>query len=150
MGRIRRWWVLGLFAVSGGAVSLAALVVPATAGAQITSLSVSVGNLQAQGTEVPMQVAFQCNDPSLDVAFVGANLTQVSGHKLAQGSGSFGFPDNVPCDSTFSVAFTVRAQGAFAYKQGNAMVSVDVLLFDPAADNFPFETFTQTTRLRTK
>jgi hypothetical protein len=149
MGRIRRWWVLGLFAVSGGAVLLAALVVPATAGAQISSLSVTVGALQAQGTEVPIQVDFQCNDPSLDLSFVGARLTQVSGHKLAQGSDSFGFNDP-PCDSSFSVPFTVTAQGAFAFKRGNVTVSVDVLLFDPTADNFQIETFTQTTRLRTK
>jgi hypothetical protein len=98
---------------------------------------------------------------SFDLGLIGHHAPKRSGrarrdrrhlkfYELRDNLGSFGFPANVPCDSTFSVAFTVRAQGAFAYKQGNAMVSVDVLLFDPAADNFPFETFTQTTRLITK
>ena len=126
------------------------LLVPATAGAQVSSLSVTVGHLQAQGTEVPVQVDFQC-DPGFDFAFVDASLIQVSGHKLAQGSGAFFPAEDLPCESSpFSVEFTVTASGAFAFKEGNAMASVEVVVFDPTTDNFFGDTFTQTTRLTKK
>jgi hypothetical protein len=133
------------------ATATLALVGPATAGAN-TSISVSVGHLLAQGTEVPMQVEVQC-DPGFDFAFVDANLTQVSGHKLAQGSGAFFSTDNpgTPCASSpISTTFTVTATGAFAFKEGDATASFDVVLFDPTTDSFVDTIFTQTTRLTKK
>jgi hypothetical protein len=133
------------------ATATLALVVPATAGAN-TSISVSIGHLLAQGTEVPMQVDVTC-DPGFDFAFVEASLTQVSGHKLAQGSGAFFSPGNpgTPCASSpISTTFTIGANGAFTFKEGDATASFDVVLVDPTTDNFFDNNFTQTTRLTKK
>jgi hypothetical protein len=64
-------------------------------------------------------------------------VTQVSGHKLAQGSGSFtnAFP-GVPCTgASETVTVQVPASGGFAFKSGRkAIASADLTLFDPVSD----------------
>ena len=65
-------------------------------------------------------------------------MTQVSGHKLAQGSGSFvnNFP-GVPCTgASETVTVNVNVSGGFAFKHGNkALGSADLTLFDPVSGN---------------
>jgi hypothetical protein len=77
-------------------------------------------------------------DRSLNLAFVTASVAQVSGHKVAQGSNSIfeNFP-GVPCTgSNQIVTITVPTSSSFAFKQGNALESADVTLFDPVSGNF--------------
>jgi hypothetical protein len=141
MMRYMRWGILAATVTLG-------LVVPATAGAQITSISLTGGQLQARGAAVSLQVSVQC-ESGWNFAFVSANVTQVSGHKLAQGSGSFftNFP-GVPCPA--SAAVIVNAAGPFAFKQGTATASADVTVFNPTTEAFDDQTVTQTTRLTKK
>ena len=65
-------------------------------------------------------------------------MTQVSGHKLAQGTGNFenNFP-GVPCTgASETVTVNVNALGGFAFKQGKkALGSADLTLFDPVSQN---------------
>ena len=125
------------------------LVVPATAGAQITSISVTGGQLQAQGAAVSLQVDVQC-DPGWNFAFVDATITQVTGHKLATGFNEFDEPfPGVPCPAS-SGPFPVTATGPFAFKQGSATVSADVFVFNPDTGNLVDQTVTQTMRLTKK
>ena len=63
-------------------------------------------------------------------------MTQVSGHKLAQGAGSFvnNFP-GVPCTgASETVNVQVTAFGSFAFKHGKkALGSADLNLYDPVS-----------------
>lgn len=127
------------------AVAAASFLVPATAVAQINSISVTGGQLVAQGASVALQVTVQC-DPGYNLAFIDANVTQVSGHKLAQGQGFFGanYP-GVPCGTPTNV--TVNASGSVAFKNGNATATVNVTVFNPTTFSFASQTSTQTIRL---
>jgi hypothetical protein len=72
----------------------------------------------------------------LNVAFGDASVTQVSGHKLAKGSGNFvnNFPGVPFPGASETVTVNVNASGAFAFKQGKkALGSADLTLFDPVA-----------------
>ena len=81
--------------------ALALMSSPASAKHRTTSVStqLSIGQVQLGplGASVSVPLTFTC-DPTLNVAFGDASVTQVSGHKLAQGSGFFenDFP-GVPC-----------------------------------------------------
>jgi hypothetical protein len=115
--------------------ALALLSSPASASTLPTQLSIGQVQLGPLGASVSVAVTFTC-DPSLNVAFGDASVTQVSGHKLAQGSGNFvnNFP-GVPCTgASETVTVNVNASGAFAFKQGKkALGSADLTLFDPVA-----------------
>ncbi len=84
-----------------------------------------------------MPLRFTC-DPTLNVAFGDVSVVQVSGHKLAQGTGSFtnAFP-GVPCTGVSEkVTVQVNASGAFAFRKGDkALASADLSLFDPVSGN---------------
>ena len=123
----------------GLAIPLGALVFvssPASASTP-TQLSVSNATLGPLGASVSVTLTLTC-DPSVNVAFGDASVTQVSGHKLAQGSGSFtnSFP-GVPCTGAAeTITVSVNAFGSFAFKNGkNAMASADVTVFDPVSGN---------------
>ncbi len=119
--------------------ALALMSSPASAKHRTTSVTSQLSIGQAQlgplGASVSVPLTFTC-DPTLNVAFGDASVTQVSGHKLAQGSGSFvnAFP-GVPCTGTSeTVTLQVNVFGAFAFKQGKkAIGSADLTLFDPVA-----------------
>jgi hypothetical protein len=102
-----------------------------------TQLSIGQVQLGPLGASVSVPLRFTC-DPTLNVAFGDASVTQVSGHKLAQGTGSFfnNFP-GVPCTgASETVTVQVNATGSFAFKQGKkAIGSADLNLFDPVSGN---------------
>jgi hypothetical protein len=129
---------LGLVATSSvvGALGALALVSsPASAATASVSTQLSIGQVQLGplGASASVLLVFRC-DPSLNVAFGDVSVTQESGHKLAQGVGSFfnNFP-GVPCTgASESVNVQVPDSGGFAFKRGNkSIASVDLNLFDP-------------------
>jgi hypothetical protein len=114
---------------------------PASAAPITTQFSIGSVQLGPLGASVSVQLVFTC-DPSLNVAFGDASVSQVSGHKLAQGSGTFQntFP-GVPCTgASETVTVQVPATGGFAFKSGSkAVASADLNLFDPVSGNItPF------------
>jgi hypothetical protein len=119
--------------------ALALLSSPASASTPLIPTQLSIGQVQLGplGASVSVAVTFTC-DPSLNVAFGDASVTQVSGHKLAQGTGFFqnNFP-GVPCTgASETVTVNVNASGGFAFKHGNkALGSADLTLFDPVSNN---------------
>jgi hypothetical protein len=114
--------------------ALALLTSPASA-ATPTQLSIGQATVGPLGTSVSVPLTFTC-DPTLNVAFGDANVTMVSGHKLAQGAGSFtnAFP-GVPCTgASETITVQVNAFGAFAFKHSNkAIASADLTVFDPVS-----------------
>jgi hypothetical protein len=119
-------------------IALAALAVlssPASASSVPTQVSIGQAKLGPLGASVSVSLTFTC-DPTLNVAFGDASVTQVHGHKLAQGSGSFvnNFP-GVPCTGVSeTVAVQVNASGSFAFKRGDhAIASADFTIFDPVS-----------------
>jgi hypothetical protein len=116
---------------------LALLSSPASASSVPTQLSIGQAQLGPLGASVSVTLTFTC-DPTLNVAFGDASVTQVSGHKLAQGSGSFvnNYP-GVPCTgASETVTLQVNASGSFAFKSGNkAIASADLTVFDPVSGN---------------
>jgi hypothetical protein len=121
--------------VAAAMVTGSVFLVTGTASSQVsTQVSVGSAHLVAKGAQVDVQVTVVC-DPSVNVAFVDATVSQVSGHKLAQGSGSFvnDFP-GVPCTGSPQVVdITVPSFSSFAFKQGRATVNADFSTFDPVA-----------------
>jgi hypothetical protein len=123
----------------GTAITVGVVLFAAVAPASATtppSLSVATTGITNNGLSVNVTLNIVC-DPSLNVAFGDAGVSQVSGHKVAQGTGSFvnNFP-GVPCTgSTQTVALSVPTGTSFAFKQGSASVSADVTLFDPVSGN---------------
>ena len=96
------------------------------------TLSISPTTITNKGLSVSLTLTVVC-DPSLNVAFGNATVSQVSGHKVAQGTGTFenDFP-GVPCTgSAQTVALSVPTSTSFAFKQGNASASANLTLFDP-------------------
>jgi hypothetical protein len=131
-----------------GATVVLALLGPATAAAQITSVSLTAGQLAAQGASVPLQVTVQC-DPGWNFAFATATVTQVSGHRLAQGAGSIFEPfPGVPCGTPANL--TIDDSSPFAFKQGDATANVTVAVFNPATSSLVEQTVTQNIRLTKK
>ena len=116
--------------------ALALLSSPASASIP-TQLLIGQVELGPLGASVSVTLTFTC-DPTLNVAFGDASVTQVSGHKLAQGSGSFenNFP-GVPCTgASETVTLQVNASGAFAFKPSTkAIASADLTVFDPVSGN---------------
>jgi hypothetical protein len=125
-------------------IALSALaLMPSSASAQ-TQLSIGQPKLGPLGASVSVPLTFTCAR-SLNVAFGDVSVTQVSGHKLAQGSGFFvnDFP-GVPCTGV-SETLTVQviAFGGFAFKKGNkALASADLTLFNPVTGNLPTTSIT--------
>ena len=119
--------------------ALALLSSPASASTTLIPTQLSRGPVQLGplGASVSVALTFTC-DPSLNVAFGDASVTQVTGHKLAQGSGFFqnNFP-GVPCTgASETVTVNVTASGGFAFKHGSkAIGSADLNLFDPVSGN---------------
>ena len=129
-------WVVGALGALG---ALALMSSPASAATTAVSTQLSIGRVQLGplGASVSVLIVFTC-DPTLNVAFGDASVTEVSGHKLAQGSGSFSntYP-GMPCTGApETVNVRVNAFGALAFKHGTkATASVDLNLFDPVTDN---------------
>jgi hypothetical protein len=102
-----------------------------------THLSIGQAELGRFGISVSVPLKFTC-DPTLNVAFGDVSVTQVSGHKLAQGSGNFSnaFP-GVPCTGALEkITVQVNASGAFAFRKGDkALGNADLFLFDPVLGN---------------
>jgi hypothetical protein len=117
--------------------ALALLSSPASASTIPTQLSIGQAQLGPLGASVSVTLTFTC-DPTLNVAFGDASVTQVSGHKLVPGVGSFinNFP-GVPCTgASETVTLQVNASGSFAFKQGHkAIASADLTVFDPVSTN---------------
>jgi hypothetical protein len=133
---------LGVVATSSvvGALGAPALMAsPASAATAPISTQLAIGQVQLGplGASVSVPLVFTC-DPGRNVAFAEVSVTQVSGHRLAQG---FGFLENsfpgVPCTGTSeTVNMQATASGAFAFKQGKkATATVDMDLFDPVSSN---------------
>jgi hypothetical protein len=125
-------------------IALSALaLMPSSASAQ-TQLSIGQPKLGPLGASVSVPLTFTCAR-SLNVAFGDVSVTQVSGHKLAQGSGFFvnDFP-GVPCTGVSeTVTVQVSAFGGFAFKKGNkALASADLTLFNPVTGNLPTTSIT--------
>ena len=113
-------------------------LMPSPVSAQIsTQLSIGQPQLGPLGVSVSVPLTFTC-DPTLNVAFGDVSVSQVSGHKLAQGSGFFSndFP-GVPCTgASDTVTVQVSSIGGFAFKHGkHAIASADLTLFDPVSGN---------------
>jgi hypothetical protein len=125
---------------------LAPLSSPASAATASVSTQLSIGQVRLGplGASVSVLVVFRC-DPSLNVAFADANVSQESGHRLAQGFGSFynRFP-GVPCTgASQSVTVPVTDYEGFAFKQGTrVMAGADLNLFDPVSGNLSTTTIT--------
>lgn len=120
------------------AVAFALGIVASPSGAQSISTQVTIGQatLVGKGAQVTVALTAVC-DPSLNIAFGDVTASQVSGHKLAQGTGSFvnNFP-GVPCTGTPEmIDVTVPSGTSFAFKQGNANIAADFTTFDPASGN---------------
>jgi hypothetical protein len=130
------------------AVVAVVLLVPATAIAQITSVSLTGGQLGAQGASVSLQVTVQC-DPAWNFAFADASVVQATGHKLAQGTGSFfsSYP-GVPCGTPANL--TVNDSSPFAFKKGRASATATVTVFNPSTFEFADQTVTQDIRITKK
>jgi len=115
------------------AIATAALAVPSSALAQIDSLSVSDARLGPEGATVAVTLTVQCQ-PGWNIAFGDASVVQATGHKLAQGSGSFfnDFP-GVPCTGApQSRDVTVSSFTSFAFKQGKATATGNLTVFNPS------------------
>jgi hypothetical protein len=117
--------------------AVALLSSPASASSVPTHLSIGQVRLGPLGASVSIRIRFTC-DPTLNVAYGDASVTQVRGHKLgAQGSGSFtnSFP-GVPCTGAAeTVTMQANAFGSFAFKKGTAIASADLTVFDPVSGN---------------
>jgi len=130
-----RLGVVATSSVVGALGALALMSSPASAQTISTQLAIGQVQLGPLGASVSVPLVFTC-DPSLNGAFGDASVTQVSGHKLAQGTGFFEntFP-GLPCTgASETVTVQVPATGSFAFKSGNkATASVDLNLFDPVS-----------------
>jgi hypothetical protein len=114
------------------AVALGVSLAPTVASAQVEQISVGAPRLVYGGAAVVVPLTFTC-DVGFNVAFGDVNVTQVSGHKLAQGFGSFvnDFP-GVPCTGApETITVAVGSASSFAFKQGRATASADVTVFNP-------------------
>ncbi len=122
-------------------IALSALVLISSPASALISTQLSIGQpkLGPLGASVSVPLTFRC-DPSFNVAFGDVFVTQVSGHKLAQGSGFFinDFP-GVRCTGTSqTVTVRVEAFGAFAFKVGKkALAGADLTLFNPVTGDLP-------------
>lgn len=112
----------------------ALLITSSPASAQVTQLKVGVPTLGPLGATLSVRLTFTC-DTALNVAFGDVIVSQVSGHKLAQGVGTFvnAFP-GVPCTGrSEGMTLKVVPVGSFAFKQGRAIEGADLTVFDPVA-----------------
>jgi hypothetical protein len=130
------------------AISVGALVVPASGIAQIRSISIGNATLGPQGASVSLPLTVQC-DPGWNLAFTNASVAQSTGHKLAQGSGFFfeNFP-GVPCSTPVTVTLTVGDTSSFAFKQGKAASTATVTVFNPSTFSFATQTVSQATEIK--
>jgi hypothetical protein len=122
------------------AIATAPVAVPSSALAQVDSLSVSDARLGPEGATVVVTLTVQCQ-PGWNIAFGDVSVAQSSGHKLAQGSGSFAnaFP-GVPCTGApQSQDVTVSTSTSFAYKQGRATAIGNLTVFNPSTSSFVTE-----------
>jgi hypothetical protein len=127
-----------LRAVVVGAFAVAALAVPSSALAQLDSVSVSNVRLGPEGATVTATLTVQCQT-GWNIAFGDVTVAQATGHKLAQGSGSFfnDFP-GVPCTGApQSQDISVQTFTSFAFKQGKAAASGSLTLFNPTTFSLP-------------
>ena len=102
-----------------------------------TKLSIGQTKLGPLGASVVVSLTFTC-DRKVNIAFGDVGVTQVSGHKLTQGSGTFttAFP-GVPCTGrSETMTVQVNASGGFAFRKGKrAIGSADLTVFDPVSGN---------------
>ena len=122
--------------LKGGFVAaLAAVVVlslSSMASAQVNQVTVSQPALARDGT-VTVSLTYNC-DVGFNAAFGDVFLRQVSGHKLAAGSGSFvnDFP-GIPCTGTPQTVsgIVVDSFTSFVFKNGSASITAVFTVFNP-------------------
>ena len=137
-------------AVMVTATAVGAFLVPSSAVAQITSISMGQARLGPQGASVSLPVTVGC-EADWNLAFGTVSVLQSTGHKLAQGSGSFfeNFP-GIPCASPITNQTTVADSSSFAFKQGKATATANVEVFNPTTASFFDETVSQSIRISKK
>ena len=81
----------------GVIAAIGLLFMAAPASAQVNQISIGTPRLDSKGITVTVPLTVIC-DTDFNIAFGDVNVVQSSGHKLAQGTGSFvnEFP-GVPC-----------------------------------------------------
>ena len=111
------------------AIVTTALVLPSTALAQVDSVSVSDARLGPDGTTLAVTAVVQC-EPGWFLFGMFIDVTQVSGHKIARGSGSFFPSTSTSCPVTEVIP--VSNFGAFAFKNGKATATATVGVSNPS------------------
>jgi hypothetical protein len=125
------------------------LLLPATAGAQITSVSITVGHLQSGGAVVPVQLTVQCR-PDWNVVFANVILSQLRAHSTGYGSGSFvpPFPGvRCPVSAPVTVNAIVPILEPLRFEPGEATASIDVIVINRETGATDEEIVTQEVRL---
>ena len=134
----------------GSIAAIGLLFVAAPASAQVNQISIGTPSLASKGITVSVPLTVIC-DADFNISFGDVNVVQSSGHKLAQATGSFvnDFP-GIPCTgSSQSVTVSVPSSSSFAFKQGSALGSADVTVFNPVTGDLITEfAAQQTIRIR--
>ncbi len=127
------------------AIAVGAIVVPASAVAQITSISIGQAQLGPQGASLSVPVTVQC-DFGWNLGSVNVNVVQKSAHFLAQGNG---FADwfGAPCVGPGTRIVTVTDYGVIAFKPGKAAATANVFVSNPTTSGFFNKTVSQTIRI---
>ena len=132
------------------AIAVGAFLVPSSAVAQITSVSIGRALLGPQNASISVPVTVAC-DAGWNLSSVDLNVVQSNAGRLAQGSGFIQepFPNGTPCASPLTNQATVDTT-IFAFKQGGASVTADVAVVNPSTGNFFDKTVTEPIRISKK
>jgi hypothetical protein len=114
------------------AIAMGAFVVPSSAAAQITSISIGRTQLGPQGASLTVPVRVQC-DLGWTLNFVNVSVAQRSGRFLAQGFGSASW--GAPCFGPGTIIIPVTNGSFIAFHRGEAAATADVTVTD---QNFNF------------
>lgn len=137
-----RWLRVGMVAT----IASGALVLPVSAVAQISSISIGQAQLGAQGASVSLPVTVTC-DPGFGILFVDMSVAQSTGHRLAQGSSTLAVPSGfLPCSTPATVTLSVPDANPFAFKNGEAAATATVFVENPST-GVSDQTVTQTVRI---
>ncbi len=123
---------------------VAALVVPTSAFAQISSISIGQAQLGPQGASLSVPVTVQC-DSGWTLNFVSVSVAQRSGRFLAQGSGFTSW--GAPCVGPGTIVVPVTNSSFVAFRQGSASVTANVAVVNQTTFNFFTKTVVQTIRI---
>ena len=129
------------------AIAVGALVVPSSAVAQISSISVGRAQLGPQGASLLVPVTVQC-DSGWTLNFVSVSVAQKSGRFLAQGSGFASW--GAPCVGPGTIIVSVTNSSFVAFKKGSAAATANVGVVNQTTFSFFTKTVTQTIRVTRK